>query len=136
MTNLETEVSARLRNWGAQPVFLQANHDGRIAAISSREFSQHIEDLARQLASWGIRKKYLVPVFLGNSPDFIAVFMALLRIGAIPVMAKLECRTMELDEIFSNAKPQAVIAEKTHLRFLKPYLRNSIVITRAENRFS
>ena len=62
--------------------------------------------------------------------------MALLRIGAIPVMAKLECRAMELDEIFSNAEPQAVIAEKTHLRFLKPYLTNRIVITHAENRFS
>ena len=130
------EIAHALCGWGDAPVCLQENQARGITATTSREFSQRIRETTSQLRAWGIREKYLVPILLGNSTDFITVFLSLLRIGAIPVLAKLDYRTLELNEIFNNAQPQAVIAEQGHLRFLKPYLQNAIVITRAENKFS
>ena len=133
---VERNINTALSDWGNTPVFLEVSQARGVKTITSLEFSQRIIDAASQLRSWGIRERYLVPVFLGNSSDFITIFLALLHIGAVPVMAKLEYRTLELDEIFTNARPQAVIAEKEHLAFLKPYLQNTIVITRAEGGFS
>jgi long-subunit acyl-CoA synthetase (AMP-forming) len=133
---IEERINATLRDWGNDPTLLQVSQTRGTTATTSIEFSQQIIETARQLYAWGIREKYLVPIFLGNSTDFITIFLSLLHIGAIPVMAKLEYRTLELDEIFGNAQPQAVIAEKEHLRFLKPYLQNTIVITRADHQFS
>jgi len=133
MIGIGQAVTASLRDWGNWPAFLQINKSRGASPTSAMEFSEKILETARQLSAWGIREKYLVPLFLDNSTDFIVIFLSLLHIGAIPVLAKLEYRVLELDEIFSNARPQAVIAEKEHLKFLTPYLRNTIVITRAEN---
>jgi long-chain acyl-CoA synthetase len=136
MIGIETKISAALRDWGNEPTFLQVSQVCGNRATTSEEFSRQISETARQLYAWGIREKYLVPIFLGNSTDFITIFLSLLHIGAIPVLAKLDYRAMELEEIFSNTQPQAVIAEKAHLPHLKPHLQNTIVITRAENHFS
>ena len=78
----------------------------------------------------------MVPIFLNNSTDFIKVFLSLLQIGAIPVLAKLEYRTLELQEIFLNAQPEAVITEREHLPHLKPHLENLIVIARSDDRLA
>ena len=43
---------------------------------------------------------------------------------------------IELDQIFDNARPQAVIAEHYHLNILKQYVRDRIVISRSRNRLS
>lgn len=136
MIGIQKAIDATLHDWGDEPTFLQVSQACGITSTTCMEFSQQIIETARQLYAWGIREKYLVPILLGNSTDFITIFLSLLRIGAIPVLAKLDYRTLELNEIFSNAQPQAIIAEKEHLRFLKPYLQNTIVITRAENQFS
>jgi long-chain acyl-CoA synthetase len=133
---IEDEIDTAMRDWGDVPTLLQVSATRGTGSIGSVEFTNQVNEIASQLYAWGIRKKYLVPIFLGNSTDFIMIFFALLRIGAVPVMAKMEYRALELEEIFTNAQPQAVIAEKEHLRFLKPYLENIIVITRAENRLS
>lgn len=136
MIGIEGKISAALRDWGDETTFLQVSQVRGTTATTSAEFSLQILETANQLYAWGIRKKYLVPIFLRNSTDFITIFLSLLHIGAIPVLAKLDYRTLELDEIFSNAQPQAIVAEKDHLPHLKPHLQNTIVITRAENRFS
>ncbi|MGA2639910.1 MAG: class I adenylate-forming enzyme family protein [Spirochaetia bacterium] len=136
MIGIEKEISATLRGWGEAPAFLQVSRAGGASSTTALEFSRQILDTANQLHAWGIREKHLVPIFLGNSTDFIIIFLSLLRIGAIPVLAKLEYRTLELDEIFENAQPSAIIAEKEHLGLLKPHLRNRIVIARSGNRFS
>jgi long-chain acyl-CoA synthetase len=133
---VENEISATLLNWGTFPAFLQVGKDSSKRTITAIEFSDQITDLSDQLCSWGIREKFVVAVFLENSSDFVAIFLSLLRIRAIPVLVKLESRTLELDEIFSNAQPHAVIAEQEHLLLLRPYAEGMIVVTRDQNRFS
>jgi long-subunit acyl-CoA synthetase (AMP-forming) len=73
----------------------------------------------------------MVPLFLGNSVDFVDSLFALMNLGAIPVMVKLEYRKLELMEIFANCKPQAVISEKTHLPLLRSFLAGVLVIERS-----
>ncbi len=135
MVGIGRKIDEALHDWGDSPAFLQVTQANGATVIPSIAFSQKILEIASQLQAWGIREKYLVPIFLGNSTDFIAIFLALIRIGAIPVLAKLDYRTLELDEVFANAQPQAVIAEKEHLRHLSPYLHNSIVIVRSGDQF-
>lgn len=72
----------------------------------------------------------MVPVFVGNSIDFIDSLFALMNLGAVPVMVKLDFRKLELGEIFRNCKPQAVISEKNHLPLLESFLRDVLVIER------
>jgi long-chain acyl-CoA synthetase len=123
-------LAEALRGWGKHPCLLEVNPPQGIAATGARELQSRISDCAAQLQAWGIRRGQFVPLFLDNSADFITAFLALLQIRAAPVLAKMEYRRIELDEIFKNAQPEAIIAEKQHLQFLKQYLRNMLVITR------
>ena len=136
MIRIEDNISATLKECVTSPSFLEVSHGRGIIETTPEELSRKIDGIASQLYSWGIREKYLVPLFLWNSLDFIVVFLSLLHIKAIPLMVKMEYRELELAEIFNNAKPQAIIAETEHLGFLGKYLEETIVITRTVKGFS
>lgn len=135
MNPVGNRVKAALADWGSSPVFLQVGKSLDVAARNARDVALDIVERRNQLHHMGIREKFLVPLFLRNSVEFVTTFLALLDLGAIPVLAKMEYRKIELDEIFDNAKPQAVIAEKEHVRFLEKYLHNTIVIAKADSSF-
>jgi len=44
-------------------------------------------------------------------------------------------RKIELDEIFTNADPHAIIAEQDHLPVIREYLKDRIVIERDTGKF-
>ena len=116
--------------WGEHPVFIELSSDQKPVHTGAKEFQQKIVETADFLEKSGIRKNYLVPMFLENSVDFICCFLGLVKIGAKPIPIKLEYRKIELDEIFKNAQPQAIITEASHLEIIEPYLSQRIVITR------
>jgi long-chain acyl-CoA synthetase len=124
------EVFGSLDGWGKHPVFIEWIQNEEPVRIEAKEFKKKISETAIFLEKSGIKKNYLVPIFLENSVDFICSFLGLLKIGAKPIPVKLEYRKIELDEIFENAQPQAVIAEASHLKNLKSYLSQKIVIAR------
>ena len=128
---LNGSIDASLQQWGDRPCFIDCDSRGGCKSISATQFRSRIHERTNQFARWGIRKGYLVPLFLGNSIDFIDSFFALMNLGAIPVMVKLEYRKLELVEIFANCKPQAVISEKNHLPFLESFLAGVLVIERS-----
>lgn len=125
-----------LQDWGGHPCFLEVGPEKQGIRTSAEECRSRIFDTALQLKSCGIRSRYLVPIFLDNSTDFIYAFLALIQLGAVPVLVKMDYRRLELDEVFQNAQPQAVIAEQHHLQILKPYLRGRTVVVRATDRLS
>ena len=131
--DITEEIFKSLDGWGEHPVFIEVIPNQKPVYTKAKEFKQKIIETANFLEKSGIKKNYLVPIFLENSVDFVCCFLGLMRIGAKPIPVKLEYRKIELDEIFKNAQPQAVIAEVTHLKIIKPYLKQKIVITR-ENR--
>ena len=73
-------------------------------------------------------------MFINNSIEYVTILIALMNLGAVPVMVKLEYRKLELLDIFHNCRPQAVITEETHLQFLKPFLTGIVVIARSGTR--
>ena len=109
---LNNSIDASLQDWGDSPCFIECDSRGRCVPVSARELRGRIQDRTRQFAQWGIRKGFMVPMFLGNSIDFIDSLFALMNLGAIPVMVKLDFRKIELEEIFGNCRPQAIISEK------------------------
>jgi long-chain acyl-CoA synthetase len=124
------EVFKSLDGWKEHPVFIELPHNKKPVYTDAKEFKQKILRTADFFEKTGIKKDYLVPIFLGNSVDYICSFLGLVKIGAKPIPVKLEYRKIELDEIFKNSEPQAIIAESSHLEVLKPHLSQKIVITR------
>lgn len=128
--NILEEVFKSLDGWGEHPVFIESTPNQKPVYTEAEDFKMKIMNTAHFLEQAGIKENYLVPLFLENSVDFICFFLGLVKIGAKPIPVKLEYRKMELDEIFSNSRPQAVISEASHLKTIQPYLPQKIVITR------
>jgi len=124
------EIFRSLDGWGEHPAFIELIPDQKPVYTGANEFKLKIIEAANFLEKSGIQKNYLVPIFLENSVDYICCFFGLVKIGAKPIPIKLEYRKIELDEIFKNSQPQAIIAEASHLKIIKPYLSQKIVITR------
>jgi len=124
------ETFESLDGWADHPVFIELIPNQKPVYTEAKEFKQKIIETSNFFEKSGIEKDYLVPIFLKNSVDFICYFLGLVKIGAKPIPIKLEYRKIELDEIFKNSQPQAVIAEASHLKIIKPYLSQKIVITR------
>ena len=74
-------------------------------------------------------------LILDNSIDFIVIFLALLQIDAVPVPLKPEYRQLELDEIFNNSRPCAVVVEQHYLGTIRGYLEKLTVISRGTGGF-
>ena len=126
------DVFRALDEWGEHPVFIQWLSHQKPVYTGPEEFRQKIDQTAQIFEKAGIENNFLVPVFLENSLDFICCFLGLAKIGAKPIPVKLEYRKIELDEIFKNSQPQAVIAEASHLKILEPYLSQRIAIKRED----
>jgi long-chain acyl-CoA synthetase len=58
-----------------------------------------------------------------------------MNIGAKPIPVNLAFRKIELDEIFSNSEPHAVIAEQEFLPLIESYLNKKTVILRSNGKF-
>src|SRR5215467_3505437 len=81
---------------------LFARHADRVALVSAErrityaELGRAVERLARHFLELGIRPLDRVVVQLPNVPEFVFVYFALQRVGAIPVMALLPHRQREI----------------------------------------
>ncbi len=129
------EVFSNLSSWGSNPVLIEPRRNDPALEVSAEELINSIRALSHQLQGWGILKRSPVLLFLDNSVDFVFMFLALLNLEAIPVPGKIEYRTMELNEIFHNARPQAVVCERYHLPVVEEYCRRSSLIVRDRGRF-
>lgn len=132
--NIIENVFGALDEWGEHPVFIEWNAHRKPVSTGPEEFKQKIDQAARFFEKSGIRRNFLVPVFLDNSVDFVRSFLGLVKMGAKPIPVKREYRKIELDEIFKNSQPQAVIAEAPHLKIIEPYLPQKIVIKRKDGK--
>lgn len=122
------QVQQSLRNWGKHPCFIELQPRQPALYVTADELLSQISISSRQLNRCGITRGCLVPLFLDNSLHFVTTFLGLLQLGAVPVLVKPEYRKMELDEIFGNARPQAVIVESRYLSLLHGYLKKRLVI--------
>lgn len=77
--------------------------------ISYRQLWQEIESLSRAFSSLGLGQNTNVAILLPNCREFIYSFFALLKINAVAVPLKPGMTCWELDGIFNNCVPEAVI---------------------------
>jgi len=128
--NITERIFESLSGWGDHPAFIDLDPDRGPAYVSAPQFSGRVRDAADILKKHGIRSGFIVALFLNNSVDFISIFLALMFIGAKPVPVNMSFRKIELDEIFANADPHAVIAERGHLDIVLEHLAGRIVLER------
>ncbi len=129
------KVFQALDTWGDHPAYIELLPDKSPIYTSAKRLREGINEGTKLLKKSGIRSNYLVASFLGNSVDFVSVFLALMDIGAKPIPVNLAFRKIELDEIFSNSEPHAIIAEEQFLPLIAPYLKGKIVIIRSNGKF-
>ena len=77
--------------------------------LTYRELRQRTEQLAAQFALAGVTPEMRVVLQLPNSLDFVLVYLALVRVGAIPVMALRAHRRQEIQHFASIAGASALI---------------------------
>jgi malonyl-CoA/methylmalonyl-CoA synthetase len=76
------------------------------------ELDAYASQLAHALTHRGVRSGDRVCFYLPNSVDFIAIYLAVTRLGAIVVPMNILYRDRELRHIVTDADPVAVIAER------------------------
>lgn len=86
--------------------------------ITYAELYAAVDRLAAGLQKWGLRKGDRVAFFLGNRPEFLVAYLAVIRLGAIMVPINLRYRRLELGHILSDCTPRLLITEQQQLGFL------------------
>ncbi|MFP4534481.1 MAG: class I adenylate-forming enzyme family protein [Spirochaetaceae bacterium] len=136
MNVLDETVTEALRRWRWGTLATELSGTGEETAVSAPELLEGIEGTARVLRRAGVREGVLVALFLENSVDFLLILFALFRLRAVAVIGKVEYRFLELREIFANADPPVVIAEKGATPTLSPFLSGRLVLERGERGLS
>lgn len=123
-SSLINQISKRLPNKVA------IIEDGQF--ITYKELWQRIECLTNSFLELGLKKDDRVAIILPNCKEFIWTFFALLRANIIAIPISQRLTAFELDKIFSNCNPNAVVINSTNLLKIldkkKSLLNNRLVI--------
>lgn len=84
-------------------------------SVSFGELSARSRALANGLAERGVGNGDRVAIWLLNEPDWLAVFFACARLGAIAVAVNTRFRAKELADIFNRVRPKAIFC-RSHFR--------------------
>lgn len=76
------------------------------------------ESVAAGLQTWGLRKGDRVAFLAGNSPEFVIVYLAVARIGAVMVPINTRYRRLELGHILADCAPRLLLTERSLLPLL------------------
>jgi len=86
--------------------------------ITYRELHRRSNRTASWLQSLGIEKGNRVAVMLMNSPEFIEVFLACSRLGAIFVPINYRVTAIELNHPIANARPRLFIFDQSYIALI------------------
>jgi long-chain acyl-CoA synthetase len=79
--------------------------------ISYRDLWESIKKFAAAFYGIGIRKNHRIALALPNGTEFIYYFFALLKINAVFSPLSPDLTSFEIEKVFSNLNPHAIIAE-------------------------
>ena len=80
---------------------------------------------ARQLREHGVEPGDRVVSFLGNRPEFVAAYLAILHLGAALVPMNLAYRRSEISHVLGDAEPRLILTDRAHREILEETLRQS-----------
>lgn len=121
--NLAVEVLDRPieRGFGARPALV---HEGGVMTYASLQRQVHA--LASSLSRLGVEKGNLVLIRMPNSPQFAVSFLALVKIGAIPVLVNSLLAAGDLKAVIDQTEPQWVITEASRAGAVRELRGNSV----------
>ena len=98
---------------------LRFRDDGKDIAISYGDLFARVDALAAGLAARGVSKGDRVAFFLGNRPEFVVAYLAVIRLGAVMVPINLAYRQREIGHMLEDAEPRLLITERAQLSILE-----------------
>jgi acyl-coenzyme A synthetase/AMP-(fatty) acid ligase len=108
--NLTAEVLDRQlqHGYGARPALI---HEGGV--VSYQALYHRVNTLAASLKRLGIERGSLVLIRMPNSPDFAASFLAVVKLGALPVLVNSLLAAEDLKAIVVQTAPRWVITDSS-----------------------
>lgn len=85
-------------------------------------YSGLLEEADRVAAGFqarGLRKGDRVAFFLGNRPEFVTAYLAVIRLGAVMVPINLAYRRREIGHMLRDASPRLLVTERERLSVLE-----------------
>lgn len=79
--------------------------------ISFQELDTHTDQLGTALTNFGLKKGDRVSLFLGNSPQFVIGYFAILKAGGVVVAANPMLKEEELEYEIKNSGARIIIAQ-------------------------
>jgi len=104
-------LSEKCEQFADRECIVFEDRDGRHTTISYRRFGAMVDQYAAILHAGGIRKSNRVMVVMMNCPEFIAVWFALARIGAVCMPVNVLAGARELKVIADFTEAAAVVTE-------------------------
>ena len=115
--NLTTFLSTIAFEYGPKPAIICGND--RLSYADLHEASNRA---AHALEGLGIGRGDRVAFLLGNSPEFVIAFFAVVKLGAIAVPLDPKYKTAELDSLFGDFRPKALFTESPCLESILPLI--------------
>jgi malonyl-CoA/methylmalonyl-CoA synthetase len=111
---------ASLVGRAAEPALEVGPAGGAVETLSFGEVATRSEGMARALAARGIRAGDRLAVRLPNRLEFLDLFLACLKLGAVFVPVNVLYREREIGHIVSDAEPRALVGEAGSAAFAPP----------------
>ena len=102
------------RGFGGKPALL---HSGGV--LTYGELSRQVDFFANGLSGIGIKRTDLVLICMPNSPEFAISYLALVKLGALPVLVNSFLTASELGFILNQAKPRFAIVEASRAESIR-----------------
>ncbi|MFC2002189.1 class I adenylate-forming enzyme family protein [Chloroflexota bacterium] len=90
--------------------------------VSYAELDKDSNKLANALIKMGVRKGDRVAMLLPNSPEFVTVYLGIIKTGAVAVPLDTRYKANELAFLFDNCQPKVLVSESPILEPLIPAL--------------
>jgi long-chain acyl-CoA synthetase len=90
--------------------------------LSYAELDEASNKVANALVGMGITKGDRVALLLTNSPEFVAIYFGVVKIGAVAALFDPKYKLTELISLCEDSKPKVLVTENPYLEQLTPVL--------------
>jgi len=117
--NLHDLFAIPLRRSPDRPALRFAAPDGTRTDLTYAELFAESRRIAAGLHARGLRRGDRVAFFLGNRPEFVTAYLAVVSLGAVMVPLNLAYRRREIVHILQDAGPRLLLTERSQLPVLE-----------------
>ncbi len=117
--NLHDLFSIPLRRSPDRPAIRFSAPDGTRTDLTYAELHAESRRIAAGLHARGLRRGDRVAFFLGNRPEFVTAYLAVVSLGAVMVPLNLAYRRREIAHILGDAGPRLLLTERSQLPVLE-----------------